>query len=122
MFEKASRLKLRFNCKGICTVEDLWDLNANALDSIYKDLNTKKKSQEGESLLEKKTNKEEELDLQIEIVKYIFTTKMQERKERENLAEKIAKKKKILGIIAEKQDDALKNMSLDELSKLVGEL
>lgn len=122
MFEKAVRLKLRFPHKGLCTVEDLWDIPLESLDRIFKDLNIKLKTQKEESLLEKRSKEDEILDLKISIVKHIVEVRLAEQKARKELADKLMKKQKVLGIIAEKQDDALRDMSVDELTKLVDEL
>ena len=43
MFEIAVRSKMRFPFKGQIFVEDLWDLDVNALDSVFKSLNIKVK-------------------------------------------------------------------------------
>jgi hypothetical protein len=122
MFEKAVRLKLRFTHKGLCTVEDLWDIPLESLDRIFKDLNTNLKAQKEESLLETRSKEDEILDLKIAIVKHIVEVRLSEQKARTDLAAKSAKKEKLLGIIAEKQDSALRDMSIDELTKLVDEL
>jgi hypothetical protein len=122
MFEKAVRLKLRFTHKGLCTVEDLWDLPLDSLDRIFKELNTKLKTQKEESLLETRSKEDEIFDLKISIVKHIVEVRLSEQKARTDLAAKLAKKQNLLGIIAEKQDNALRDMSVDELTKLVDEL
>jgi len=122
MFEKASRLKLRFSHKGLCTVEDLWDLPLTQLDTIFKGLNARAKAQKEESLLNEKTQEDEILDLQIAIVRHVVTVRLAERKTREDEVERAAKKQKLLGIIAEKQDASLKDMSVEDLTKLVNEL
>jgi hypothetical protein len=122
MFEKAVRLKLRFTHKGLCTVEDLWDIPLESLDRIFKDLNIKLKTQKEESLLETRSKEDEILDLKIAIVKHIVEVRLSEQKARKDLADKLAKKQKLLGIIAEKQDSELRDLSVDELTKLVDEL
>jgi hypothetical protein len=122
MFEKATRLKLRFNFKGLCTVEDLWDLSLEDLNSVFQGLNSQLKEHKEESLLDKKTQNEELLELTVNIVKYIFETKQKEQKEREDAIAKAERKQKILGIIANKQDAELQDKSIDELNKLVDEL
>jgi len=122
MFEKAARMKLRFDFKGLCSVEDLWDLSVQNLDSIYKKLNSELKQKKEESLLEQKNKEDETLELKIKIIKYIVETKLAEKKEAMEYKERIEKKKKIMSIIAEKQDEKLKNLPLDELEKTLAEL
>jgi hypothetical protein len=122
MFAKATRMKLRFNYKGLCTIEDLWDLNVKALDQIYKNLNSLMKEQKEESLLTEQTNEDKILALKLDIVKYIFKTKQDEAKERENYALKSAQKQKILKVISEKKDKELYDMPVEELEKLVNDL
>lgn len=121
LFETASKMKVRFNYRGVITTEDLWDLDVRALDYIYKQLMVAKKESEIESLLEeKKTNPI--LEVQIEIVKHIFNVKVEERKAAELQAENAAKKQKILAILARKQDAELENKSAEELEKLIKDL
>lgn len=121
LFEIASKMKVRFNYRGVITTEDLWDLDVRALDYIYKQLMVAKKESETESLLEeKKTNPI--LEVQIEIVKHIFDVKVEERKAAELQAENAAKKQKILAILARKQDAELENKSAEELEELIKDL
>ena len=118
LFETASKMKVRFNYRGVIATEDLWDLDVKALDYIYKQLMVAKKESETESLLEeKKTNPI--LEVQIEIVKHIFNVKVEERKVAELKAENDAKKQKILAILARKQDAELESMSTEELEELI---
>ncbi len=118
LFETASKMKVRFNYRGVIATEDLWDLDVKALDYIYKQLMVAKKESETESLLEeKKTNPI--LEIQIEIVKHIFNVKVEERKVAELKAENDAKKQKILAILARKQDAELESKSTEELEELI---
>ena len=122
MFIKASREKMRFPYKGLATVEDLWDLPVMELDKIYKSLNAKAKQAQEESLLEVKSSEDEELTAQIEIIKYIVSVKLEEKKTAEMAKERKEQKQKIMSILASKQDEALQGKSIKELEKMLDEL
>ena len=121
MFEKATRMKLRFCYKGQCTVEDLWDLSVNTLDALFKGENAHLKEQEGESLLNKKTEGEKTTELRINIIRHIVTVKLKEREAEKNRILKTARAQKVLGIIEKKQDEELYDMSIEDLNKLIDE-
>lgn len=122
IFEYATRNKVRFSFRGLISVEDLWDLSLTNLDSIYKELNKRSKQSEEESLLNIKTQEDELLNVQIEIVKHIVSVKLAEKEAREKASAKKAQKQKIMSIIAAKQDEALQNSSIDDLQKMLDEL
>ena len=122
IFEYAARNKIRFPFKGMISVEDLYDLSLTNLDYIYKALNKQAKQSEEESLLTVKTNIDTELEVQIDIVKHIVSVKLAEQEAREKAAAKKAQKQKIMSIIATKEDEALKNSSVDDLRKMLDEL
>lgn len=122
MFEYATRNKVRFPFKGQISVEDLWDLRADDLDTVFKTLNRQVKQSEEESLLVTKTAEDTALDVQIAIVKYIFDIKMQEANARLLDKERKAQKQKIMAILAHKQEQELQNKSVDELQKMLEEI
>ena len=122
IFEAASKNKYRYPYKGMITTEDLWDLTQAQLDMVYKALNKGVSEAQVSSLMRKVTDVDVELLNKIEIVKYIFNAKEAEAEARKNDAAKHAKKQRILDILAQKQEDALQNMSEDELKKMLDEL
>lgn len=122
MFEVATRTKMRFPFKGMISVEDLWDLSVQNLDKVFKMINSQRKEAEEESLLNVKSSEDEVLDTQIEIVKYIVGVKLEEQAARVKAAENKEKKQKIMALMAKKDDEAMENMSKEELQKLLDEL
>ena len=122
IFEAASKNKYRYPYKGMITTEDLWDLTPAQLDIVYKALNKGVSEAQVSSLMHKVTEVDAELLKKIEIVKYIFNAKEAEAEARKNDAAKHAKKQRILDILAQKQEDALQNMSEDDLKKMLDEL
>lgn len=122
MFEVATRSKMRFPFRGLISVEDMWDLQPKDLDSIFKTLNSQLKKVKEESLLDVKTKQDQELDMKIEIVKYIVKIKLEEEQKRLKAKEQKEKKQKIMEIMSQKQDQDLQSKSPEELQKMLDEL
>lgn len=119
IFEKATRLKVRFPFKGNCTVEDLWDLSLENLDTMYSELDGKLKDQKGASLLKKKNKETELIDLKMNVIKHIVVVQMQEAEERKQAKQRKKKNEKIKEIIEEKENASLRDKSIDELKRLM---
>ena len=116
LFEKASRLKLRFKSQmGLITVEDLWDLNLTSLDSIAKDLNRQIKAEAEESFITVKSKANTALELAFDIVKHVIKVKLEEAEVKKLAAEKKARKAQIMELISQKQNEALSAKSIEEL-------
>ena len=122
IFEYAVENKLRFPYKGNISTEDLYSLSVSELDTIYKTLKREAKRNGEESLLATKSNDDVALDTKIEIVKHIVEKKLAQVEARKTAAANKAKKEKILSILEEKQDAALKNMSEEDLRKMLDTL
>jgi hypothetical protein len=122
MFEVATRSKMRFPFKGLISIEDLWDLSVQNLDLIFKNLNSELKQVQEESLLNTKTKEDKELDMKIEIVKYIVNIKLEEDNLRLKAKAQKEQKQKIMEILSAKQDESLQNKSIDELKAMLEEL
>ena len=122
IFEVATRERFRFPYKGLISVEDLWTLPTKDLDSVFKALNSQLKQVKEESLLDTKTQQDEELDMKIEIVKYIVKIKLAEEQARVDAKTKKEQKQKILELIASKKDADLQNKSVEELQEMLDKL
>lgn len=122
LFEMATRSKLRFpSTKGELSVEDLWDLSDKDLDVVYKNLKDKEVKSSEESLLDD-ANVDPKLTAAIGIVKYIFTTKRNERlAEKERINKKLTQRKYI-DALSKKQDEAIEKMSEAELRAMIDSL
>ena len=122
MLEVAIRNKFRFNFRGLISVEDLWDLSVQNLDLIFKELNSQIKQVKEESLLGAKTQQDKELDIKIDIIKHIVSTKLEETENRAKSKEIKEQKQKVMEIISAKKDASLENKSVEELEKMLNEL
>ena len=119
LFKIATKKKYRFNYKGQATVEDLWDLSVEELDKIYKNLKSLQKNASEESLLQTVTKEDKELNNKIEIVKTIVTDKLAAKDRAMKAAAQKAQNQRILEIMADKQDAALKEKSIEELQAMI---
>ena len=122
MFEMATREKFRFPFRGNVSVEDLWDLTPENLDTVFKALNSQRKKVNEESLLATPTSEDTVLDTMIAIVKYIVGIKLEERKAVVEAKAKKEQKQKIMSILNAKKDEALHNMSVEELQDMLDKI
>jgi len=122
MFEMANRMKFRFPFKGMINSEDLFDLNVKELDLIFKKLNSELKKVKEESLLEVKTQQDKELEIKIEIVKYIFNIKREEEQKRLKAKELKEKKQRLMEILKGKEEQDLLDKSTEDIQKMINEL
>ena len=115
VFKYAAKKQLRFPYKGLVSVEDLFNLGLTELDSVYKVLKKQQKSSSEESLISDKTPQDTELEIKLAIVKEIFDDKKIAMDKAKKAVEKKVQAQKILEIMNKKQDEALQNMSQEEL-------
>jgi len=126
MFEKASRLKLRFeSSKGNLGIEDLWEMPLSSrdkfnLDMVAKNVNKHIKTLEEESFVNiNPTSAATVSNLKLNILKHIIDVKMKEAQAKEDSVLKKENRDKIIKIIEEKQDESLKGKSIEELQALI---
>ena len=129
MFEKAIKQKLRFDSvRGQLTTEDLWDLpltsrNSFDLDTIAKAVNSKIKEAQEESFVKVRSNPaQDKLTLQLDILKYIIADKMQEAETKATTVARQQQRQKLEEVLASKQDDALKGLTVEELQAQINAL
>ncbi|MFW6272558.1 MAG: hypothetical protein ACOC2U_02110 [bacterium] len=122
MYKEATKTKLRFETPyGLLTTEQLWDLPLNELDKLAVSLEENYENSKGKSFLEKKTKKDKTTKLKFDIVLDILNTKVEEQEKARKEAENKEHEQKILNLIKEKEEDQLKNKSIDELKKMIKE-
>ena len=123
LFIIATRNKYRYPYKGLISTEDLWDLSLQSLDSIFKTLNSQLKELGEESLLVEVEDKGAEvLRNKIDIIKYVLRVKLETKARNEQAAANAAKRQRIMEVIASKEDAALQNMSVEDLTKMLTDL
>lgn len=123
MFETASRLKLRFDYKGQCSVEDLWDIPLTKLDLMYQRLAAEKRAAaNAESLLAPKTVETTDLDLKLAVLRRIVEVRLAEQAAKDNARERAERKRELYALIADKQKEELRGKSLEDLQALVNSL
>jgi hypothetical protein len=121
LFELAARKKFRFFFHGLISVEDLWDLQPEDLDSIYRMLSAERKAATEDSLLHQaKENKE--LIAKIEIVKHIVAVKLDEARKKREAKERREKKEKLLEILAQKENENLLSQDAETIRQMVQDL
>ena len=127
IYKKASKKKLRFNTnRGVLSVEHLWDLPKEEIRELVIKAREAAKKSSGEvndtelSFLDAPVKtKATDDDLRFEILKDIYLTKKSAEEKAQKRAEAKENNKKILDLIARKQDEALEKKSIAQLEKLL---
>lgn len=129
IFEQASQQKLRFpSVKGELTTEQLWDLplqskNQFDLDTVAKTVNNELKNVTEESFVATTTSPAKTiLELKFEIVKHVIAVRIATNAAARDQAARKAEKDKLIGILADKQDEALKGLTPEEIQTRIAAL
>lgn len=121
IFEQASRLRLRFDLQGQITTEQLWTANYDTLVEYEASLADTVESY-GKTTRRVKTRrtKEQELnELRLAIVSHVLNVRDEEAEAAVKAAESKAQRENILELIQRKRNQALEQMSLEDLEKLL---
>lgn len=116
MFEKASRLKLRFqSANGRVSTEDLWDLPLSQLDVMAKGLRRELRETEDSFIEDKKSDAQ--IELRFEIIKYVIEQKLAERDAKLQAKERAQRRQVLQEALEKKQIAALDGMSVADIKK-----
>ena len=120
MYKEASKQQLRFTTsKGSLSVEQLWQLSVEELDTLAVALEKEHNESGKKSFLIKKSVKDKTSKLRFDIVLDILGTKVEEQEAATKAREDKEHNQKIFAMIEEKQDDKLKGMSIADLKKQI---
>jgi len=129
IFELATKQALRFpSNKGDVTVEQLWQMPLQSktqfdLDTVAKTVNGELKAVTEESFVNTRTSPvKTELELKMEIVKYVIAAKLKENEDRASAQARMAKRDKLIEILDQKQSEALLTLTPEELAAQIAAL
>lgn len=121
IYKYAAQKRLRFSSpKGTLTVEDLFHLPLETLDDIYRSLKKLEAGMKTDSLL-LKGEADEKLDVALQIVIDVFTTKKAEADKAKAAIELERKRQRIAEVIEKKEGEDLESKSIEELRAMLTE-
>jgi hypothetical protein len=121
MFDTVTRNKIRFNTnKGMVSVEDLWDMPLQAknnfdLDTVAKAIAADIRKNDEDSFIATATKSSVADVLKLDVVKHIIAYKISENARKSLGVANQARMSALKTALADKSEDALKNMSVAEL-------
>jgi hypothetical protein len=130
IFERAARGKLRFpSGVGMLMAEQLWDLPLTSrksgadLDSTARAIFTELKSlEEGSFVKVTPDPRKTDLELQLEIVKFVIADKIAAAERAQKAAENAERKRKLLAALSAKQEAELIGMSKEEIEAEIAKI
>ena len=130
MFEKASRLQIRFETpQGKISYEDLWSLpmtstrtNVANLDAIAVGLYNQLQQNNTKSFVVDTPKSNEELQLKFDIAKHVIDVRKEEGKAAAQAKANREMRQKLIAIRAQKQDENILGKSLAEIDALIASI
>ena len=121
IYKRATKKKLRIQTSvGMLSIEQLWDLPLEALDTLAVSLEKAYKESGSKSFLNKtKAVKDADLKLTFDIVLDVLETKQKDAAKSMKAADTKAHNQKILGLIAKKKEGEMEEMSVEELEAML---
>ena len=120
MYKEALQKKLRFKTnKGMITTEDLFDLSLQNLNTLAIMLDKKISEAPKKSFIEELPAEENDDEPRFSIVKDVINIKLKARKDNIDKAQADAQKKRILEILAKRNDEELEKKSTEELRAML---
>lgn len=118
IYKQANRLGLRFNTnRGVLATEQLFQLSLSDLDALAVSLEV---SQAGKKSFIRETSQGDEIaKLKFDVALDVLNTIMKEQKDAREMLQNKRKNEKILALIAEKKDGALKEKTVEELEAML---
>lgn len=121
IFEKASRLKIRFDISGSISVEQLWDIKLSNLIDYEQNLTEvvegyAKSTRRNRT---RKTNEQLENELRLDLVTYVLDVREAEVEEAKVAQQNKEHNQKILALIQSKKENELATKSVEELEAML---
>jgi hypothetical protein len=122
-FLTAARKKIRFDSgRGSLAVEDLFDLSLPRLDALAVNLSQEVEKLGRRTFLKTAVKDTNDSRLKLDLVVAVIEFKQAEADKAKARAERSSQKAFLEGLLAKKKIDALEGLSLEEISKQLGEL
>jgi len=121
IFAQATRNALRFDLQGNISTEQLWHVNLDNLIA-YEERLAEIIESYGKSTrrrASRKTKDQTTNELRLAVVTAILDTRIKEQEEEKEAAANKLHNQKIMDLIAAKQEDEMKSMSVEDLQKLL---
>ena len=120
IYKQANRLGLRFNTnRGLLATEQLFQLSLTDLDALAVSLDTERGKSGKKSFIRETSVGDEIAKLKFDVALDVLNTVMKEQKDARESLDNKRKNEKILALIAEKQDGALKEKTVEELEAML---
>lgn len=121
LFAIATRNHYRYSYHGVITTEDLWALTLEQLNELYVSIYEANVAKSSVSL-SGSSNISEEITNKLEIIKFIYNEKVNEKNAQKAKAEALMKRRRLMEILHDKEEDDLRSKSIDEIRELIEKL